>query len=265
MVDLALYFNEHSLPPKIVTTGALQPWSDAAKLWIKALRELGNQHPRYRVLWPAGKLDDAYAGKPLRVWIKIWIGTEEYRRLQAKMQSVNRPPQLLREVCIGGFSAVGLTYAHLLETWACSFPVAESAWLTNSVKATERSMDSNCVMVESDCEIDHISCIGHVVHWNSSLADWGQLISSTSRVGVVGTYSILMYSAPLEHGIAHVHVVEGKNRKNIAKYRIDPFERMEGRQRDLDAAMQNWIATHKAGLLSSWDRCMRGDHPYVIE
>lgn len=72
-----------------------------------------------------------------------------------------------------------------------------------------------------------------------------------------------MYSAPSEHGTPHVHVVDGANRRTIAKYKIEPFELMEGKPK-LYAEMRNWIAINKTPLLNSWDRCMHGGHPYTI-
>lgn len=263
MVDFAIYLNEHSLPAPDVASTALQPWFDAAKLWVEGLKEVMKYQPGYRLCFSPGWLDDTVAGKPMKVWIKEWVGTEEYRRLQTKMRLINQPDELLREVYLGDRSAIGLTFAHLQETWACSFPIANSDWLANLVTTKEMSVDEQGALTESDCEIEHLSCIEHVTHWGQSLADWGKKISQSSRVGDVEGYLILMYSAPLEHGVPHVHVVEGKSQNTIAKYRIDPFERMEGRRPALDSVMQIWIGEHKDLLLSSWIRCMSGGHPYI--
>lgn len=263
MDELVLYINEHSLPSGSVTPGELQQWSDASKLWIEALRLVGKHHPKYRLFFPVGWLDSVFAGKTLRIWIKQWIGTDEYRRLQTKMRSLHLPGDLLQEVYLGENRAVGLTFAHIQETWACSFPVASSDWLTHLIEAKELSVDMYGQLLESNCAIEHISCVGHVDYWSQSLTDWGQRVSSTSRIGVVDGHSVLMYSAPSEHGIPHVHVVDGAEQHTIAKYRIEPFELMEGSS-TLDAVMRNWVTLHKTTLLNSWNRCMRGGHPYVI-
>jgi len=138
-----------------------------------------------------------------------------------------------------------------------------SNWFGPSVTAKEMYVNEQGVLLEFNCDIKHFSCIEHVKHWGQSLVDWGKQISQTSRVGDVAGYLILMYSAPLEHGLPHVHVVEGRTQKTIAKYRVDQFERMEGRRPDLDSAMQIWIGEHKDLLLSSWARCMKGGHPYT--
>lgn len=263
MADFAIYLNEHSLPAPDVAPMALQPWFDAAKLWVEGLKEVMKYQPGYRLCFSPGWLDDTVAGKPMRVWLKEWVGTEEYRRLQTKMRSINQPDGLLREVYVGDRSAIGLTFAHIQETWACSFPIAGSDWLAPLVTAIEMSVDEQGVLTKSDCDIEHLSCIGHVNYWSQSLADWGKTISQSSRVGDVAGYLVLMYSAPREHGIPHVHVVEGKSQNTIGKYRIDPFERMEGRRPDLDSVMQSWIGEHKGLLLSSWIRCMGSGYPYI--
>jgi hypothetical protein len=264
MVDFVIYFNEHSLPSMDVGSKELQLWSNSAKLWVKGLKEVLKYQPEYHLGVSDGKFHDTVAGKPMNEWIKEWIGTDEYRRLLSKIQPIKQKDDLLREVRIFDKTAIGLTFAHFQKTWACSFPVDDSEWLVYLVKAKEMSVDGQGTLTESDCEIEHLSCIDHVEHWQQSLADWGKRVSQSSQVGKVDGYPILMYSAPSEHGVPHIHVVEGKSQNTIAKYRIDPFERMEGRRPDLDSVIRSWIGEHKESLLSSWKRCMSGYHPYIV-
>ena len=70
---------------------------------------------------------------------------------------------------------------------------------------------------------------------------------------------------PLDHGYAHVHVHARDEPVLNAKYRVDKFEPLTGRNPPgLDGLMESWIAEHRELLLQSWVRCQAGKLPLQL-
>ena len=221
--------------------------------------------PEFNIVFPNGQWHLLLAGKPLSYWMKEWLDRDYYRFVLSKIRNVEEWNDDLREVQYQGECASGLTFAWVYSSWAFSFPHKNSPWINPTVSAQEVRIDSNGNLVESECEIQHISCKHHVDHWSAALRDWGRNVANSCKIAVVSGYEIHMYPAPREHGNPHVHIVQGAEKRTIAKYRVDVYECMEGRLPHLDTLMREWIENNRESLLQSWARCRSGAHPYKIE
>lgn len=157
---------------------------------------------------------------------------------------------MLRQVYFNGQQSAGFTFARIANSWAFSFPLEGSPWLSPIVFGTEYHQDGANIINEV-CEIAHISKDQHVSHWQQNLCDWERNIAKNNVIGIVAEHCMEMY--PLDHAYPHVHLVDSKLCKTLAKYRIDKFERMEGPPR-WDSEVRIWVEHNRDELLRSWVR-----------
>jgi hypothetical protein len=175
------------------------------------------------------------------------------------------------EVSVSNECGLGLTLADLASNlwgqgWAISIPVPNSPWLQSTIAAEKFLLNDRAELEgPTECEVDHLSTGVHVQYWQDNLRDWGATVAASSELAVLDGHPVVMYPAPLEHGPAHVHLLEGRgHHKTIAKYEIDEFRRYLG-EPTWDAQMKEWVTTYRDQLMRSWERCQRGGHPYVLE
>lgn len=268
MQPLQLYFNELCL--KVVFDGPSDAYgiSECAILFNQffAVRADG------KIAFPLNSWNEDFGGLPLRVHLSKHLSKDQYRRLLTRVKHIsNVEIPLDREISLSDERGLGLTLADLAKElwgqgWAISIPIPNSVWLQASI-AAERFVLNDQAELEGPtaCVIDHLSNDLHVHHWQSALRDWGSTVAASSELALIDGHPVVMYSAPLEHGPAHVHLLESRNlRKTIAKYEIAQFRRYSGEPR-WDTQMNQWITMHRDQLLRSWERCQRGGHPYVLE
>jgi len=222
------------------------------------LLKIDRIHPKFRLGILAGLFDQKILNKNVRSWFREWFGNDRYLWVQSRTDLIDSASFNLAEVHLNGQTAIGLTFAYLQNTWACS--ISRPEWHQTIVSGIKIDQELN----ETPCEIRHVARSQDVDHWEQSLRDWGQFIATTSQIGSINGFSINMYSAPREHGLPHIHIVDRQNQKTVAKYRVDVFVRMEGKMKELDQPIKEWVETYKDTLLKSWDRCMRGLRPYEM-
>ncbi|NMG14474.1 hypothetical protein [Aromatoleum bremense] len=266
MKSLVLYFNELSAPP-----GGMPPELEADwKTWtlelFACLQQVSRHQPDVTMALPTGHWHELCGAKPLSAWVREWLGRTEYQRLLPRLRNVCPMDSLDTDVYFNNQKAVGLSFSHLVGSWAFSFPVANSDWLSSSITASACRLEGEDI-AEQACEIQHVANCAHATRWQQNLVDWGRGLTEGNTIGELANYPIQMY--PLDHGYPHVHLVDPQRLtptgrpKTLAKYRIDRFERMEGPP-SWDNDMRSWIERHTKLLLSSWGRCQRGQHPYRI-
>jgi hypothetical protein len=255
-----LYFNELSSPPANVTSDELHAWSDSTLSLIAGLRQVGVHKSEFTLAFPSGQWHAIYANRPFSSWLKERIKQDQYRWLLSKMRFGNQRADLLHQVYFNGQPTAGLTCARIADSWAFSFPLTGSPWLSPTVVVTEYRQEGENI-TDSNCEIAHIANLQHALHWRQCLIDWRKTVAENNLIGIVSEHHIEMY--PIDHGYPHVHLVAPQLSKTIAKFRIDKFERMEGIPK-WDAEMKIWIELNQDELLRSWKRCQCGGHPYKI-
>ena len=253
--------NVRYLQPIFLRT-RLQGWSPWALSLITGLRRVSHIRPECTFAFPQEQWHASYANKPLSVWIKVWVNTEYFQWFLSKICNVNQSADLLRQVYFQEQPTVGMTLAHIDESWAFSFPKVGSPWLSHYVAATEYRQEGGNIIRE-ECEIAHLANETHASHWRQKMNDWGRDVAGNNTIGLISGYMIKMYPCPREHGHPHVHLVDPHSYKTLAKFRIDKFERMEGPPR-WDTPVSVWVDHNRDELMLSWERCQRGAHPYRI-
>jgi len=225
---LVLYLNEYSCPGHDPVPDAAGIWRTRALTLWQGLQEIRKYQSEYWLSFPSEQWHVCCAGKPLSIWMQLWLGRDRYRWLQLKVRIQNNSSDLYREVYFNDQHAVGMTLALLSQSWVFSFPKSDSPWLEPRLVAREVIIDETTTAVkEEDCEVLQIACLQHVEYWRERLASMGRTVADVNEITQLQGNSIDMY--PLDHGYPHVHLVERLSpRRTLAKFRIDRFARLAG-------------------------------------
>jgi len=272
MQALVLYLNELCLAPEPTELDQEYRWTMGAAGLAEAIDSVLAIRPDGNVALPPGSWDADCGGFPLRTRFQQRMSPDKYRRLLVRIRQLSNANVVLeREVQFSGREALGLTLADAAaqdwtHSWAVSLSLSNSPWLHHSVPAQRFVLnDQGMLDGPTECVVGHLSCGDHVKHWQAEIRDWGSKVATSSELAVINGHPIVMYPGPLEHGPAHVHLLESRgSRVTLAKYEINQFKRYKGRP-DWDIEMRAWINTNRDQLLRSWDRCQRGGHPYALE
>lgn len=272
MEKLEVYFNELCLTDPHENHD--QAWETSVGVWIVTIECLLTVKSDVCIRLPITGLTSNCGDQSLAIRIKSVLKDSKtrYQRLLTRLRPLSEIKSSLdHEVRFDGESTIGLTLADVAagrwkNGWAMSLFLPNSPWLHSSVEAQRWQLtDDGILEGPTDCQIGHLSCIDHVNHWQTQIRDWGILVADSSILDEIDGHPIVMYSAPREHGLPHVHLLQSRAcRTTLAKFRIDVFERFEGKPR-WDIQMKAWIEQHRERLLCSWERCQRGGHPYQIK
>ena len=266
MRPLVLYFNELSDSDADQEQEPDADWGQRVLTIFECLREAAHHHPKVHIAFSNGQWHSILAGKPFSVWIRGCLTRTQYQWLQAKLHVIGAMDDPLVEIYFNGKWAKGLSMAYIANTWAFSFPVSNSPWLSRTIEGIVVSLNGND-LAEMPCSVRHMATREHATSWQLELFVWGREIAEDNLVAMLGHYRIVMY--PCDHLPPHVHLispreVEGGGRgKTVAKFRIDNFERMEGPP-SWDGDMHEWVSDNKDHLLACWARCKRGGHPFRV-
>lgn len=265
MHNLVLYFNELSCPP--TTDESEHEWSECALLLFSCLRRVYSLQPALHATFPQNSWHASYNTKPLSVWFRQWLSRDQYRWLLGILRNntITTAPDI--DIYFEDKIAIGLTCSHLTNSWAFSLPRNDSPWTHFSIDATEYRVDGD-IITQLECRLKNLSLDAHVEHWANELVEWGREIAVSNVIGELDNLQIVMY--PLDHGNPHIHLIDpesydSKNhRKTLAIFRIDRFERLEG-QPDWDTQITRWVNKYKNDLMSCWERCQKGKHPFRVQ
>lgn len=264
MPNLTVYFNELCLGEQQLISAPL--WKESAKNLAGTLDALLSIRP------------DCIIAVPQKGWIKgpenIQLNDafkaalqpkEKYLRLLMRIKELPELPiDLLHEVRFETKNAQALTLTKLSQSWAVSLPIPDSAWLSSEIQAEYfRLNDQGQWQQPENIAVNHISQALHVKTWEQKIRDWGWMISASSVLGELHGHRIVMYSAPLEHNPPHVHLLKPGSFSTFAKYRIDKFALEKGQDK-YNQEMKIWVENFYPQLMTSWDRCQRGGHPYAL-
>lgn len=266
MTGLILYFNELCLHSSFIgnsqyiqTTAA----SDCLELIINILALRPDCKVAIR-----GVDRTALAG-PIRQFCAS--SRDKYRRLLMSLIDIaDVGPGFLSEVHYMDVSAHGMTMADIVARdwqhgWVIGLSSGTDRWISPEIGAARYTLkDDGSLHGPTGCTISHISRSEHIAYWRQALLDWGETVSSSSRLGDIAGHPIAMYSAPREHNPPHIHLLESSSScRTLAKYRIDTFARAYGPP-TWDVPVREWVLRHQAQLLASWQRCQTGGKPYSI-
>ena len=152
MLQFFLYFNELSAPPTDISEGSDQQWKMWALMLFTCLRQVNLHRSTLNIAWPSVHWDAMCGGKPLSVWMKKWLERDQYRWIIMKRRNVSILADPCAEVYFNDQKAIGFTLSTLGESWAFSFPISNSCWLTSSLIATQYRLNSQDV-VEQTCAL----------------------------------------------------------------------------------------------------------------
>ena len=260
MRPLTLYFNELSLPAGEPPEPMELRWKSNASVLFLGLRQVSRYQSKVAIAFLPQYWNAVYGAKTLSVWLSEWLGRDQYRWLLSRLRHDYPTENEISDVYFNSKKSVGMTRAHLARSWAFSFPIVNSPWVSPFISATEWYLDGDSVVGRA-CTVMHLANEAHATHWQYDLCDWGEVLANENIIGELEGYLIEMY--PLDHGYLDVHLIDPQLLTTIAKYRVDCFERLEGPPY-WDKNMRSWITTHQDQLLRSWARCKRGGHPYRI-
>jgi hypothetical protein len=266
MRPLVLFFNELSTPPGDIADDSEKHWSACATSFLKCLSVVSTHRRIIRIEFSDEYLRTQIGDKNILSWFRRWLGVTRYQWLLSKIKRSDVTVDTLTDVYFDAKRGHGLTKAYLIESWAVSFPVPESHWLTDCISATAHRVDGNNYD-SFQCSINHLSTDKHADKWKHDLLMWGEEVADNNLIATFDVYNIVMY--PLDHEPAHIHLVDSrrisnsKGSRTVAKYRIDKFARLEGPP-NWDDGIRAWIKMNQDDLQVLWDLCKKGGHPLRI-
>lgn len=172
---------------------------------------------------------------------------------------------LLSEVHWNNQIAHGITLAESKKSWVLSIHKSHKDWSKEIINGQRHELDdSGNLPAPTPCEIRNLADDTHIEYWKSYIYDWGLIVAESCILDTLNGHSIVMYPGPKEHNPPHVHVLNKGSSSTLAKYRIQDCMLEDGKP-TLNAEIKKWITDHRSQLLSSWERCQRGGHPYKLE
>lgn len=246
-------------------------WLEALDNLAKALDSAFALRHDCRLGFPPDCWNADCGGLPLAQRFRNSLSKERYLRVLARAVHLSGGDlDLAREVRFQGAASVSMTCADMAAAragrgWVASLAANNSHWQVHTLQGARTVLQDSGESTGPDpCEIGNLAAESHVQHWRSDLLDWGRTVAASAHLADVAGHPVVMYSAPLEHGPPHVHLLESRNApRTLAKYRIDVFERAKGPPH-WDAEMREWVADYQDQLLQSWQRCQAGGHPYAL-
>ena len=271
MSALILYLNELSLSNEQAMAVDKSLWREAFWNLASAIDDAFSVRIDCKLAFPPNSWNAECGESTVAECFRLALSKERYLRVLKRTTHLSfEEIDLAREVHFGGVPAVGMVLADIAASefgggWVVSLSRTGSPWHALALNATRTVLDESGNAVGPDpCEIANIASAEHVNHWRVSLTDWGHTVSASAHLADVAGHPVVMYSAPLEHGPPHVHLLESRSSpRTLAKFRIDVFERPKGPPH-WDAEMAAWVELHKEQLLRSWKRCQAGGHPYKL-
>lgn len=266
MPALTIFYNENSSPPQDLTDEELQQWFVISRELYQCLKQAQEIQPDIGINFPPELLFAITNNSTLHELLKTWLGVDKYSWLQSRLSITPFPLDSNFEIQLNGNAVPGFSCAFKADSWTFSFPIGSSAWLNPSINAQQVIIAGNNT-TSTACNIRNLALSDHAVHWQQEIVGWALQIVNDNIIGEYDNYLIVMY--PRDHGHPHVHLVERgvynalNHRKTLAKYRVDQFERMEGRP-TWDTGIRAWIEGNRQSLLRSWAHCLKGGHPYKI-
>jgi len=265
---LFLHWNEISVPddakPEDLERSAA--WKELARSAFESFFRAQKARPDLRISFSRGVFHGHVADRPFQSWLEHWLGKERVLKLKTRAvlppQHENPPiEQLDCELSVDGRPGEGITRAHLADSWAWSLGCPETEAAAESIIADKTTIDGDA---DTQVVVRNLATVPHGDRWAQELAEWGQQPSANHVIAEINRLLVIMY--PLDHGYAHVHVHSRDEPSLNAKYRIDKFESLTGRNPPgLDNFMESWIAQHRELLLQSWVRCKAGKFPLQLK
>lgn len=272
MQSIVLYFNELCLKSTPIELDQEFHWRAGVAGLAEAIDSVLALRPDGNIAFPLESWIDDCGGCPLCVRFRQQLPKDRYRRLLLRVKKISdldRPDK--REVHFSGHAAFGLTLADMaadewMHGWAVSLALSHSPWLQSTIAGQRLVLNDQGDFDDPiKCVVGHLSSANHVKHWQAEIRDWGANIAASCELTVIDGHPVVMYPGPLEHGPAHVHLLESPgSRRTLAQFEIDQFRRYKGLP-TWDTQMKEWITKHREPLLRSWDRCQRGGLPYTLD
>jgi hypothetical protein len=254
-----VFFNELSQPSQETGVNELNLWSEFCGTMYGTARLVSERHGVVAFVFHPSSLSLVIQNRTLLSWFTKWLGNDKADWLKDKIRRINDYPPELIEVCFEGERSLGLTLTITSDSWCLSIPSDASPWLGTSINAIRSECIDEDNYVEEECEVRNLSLPDHVQQWNDELTDWQVNVSRNNTIYDFGAYRIEMY--PNDHGYPHIHLIV--NNRTAAKFRVDEFQRLEGKP-TWDTDMAQWIRENQDQLLRSWERCMVGKRPISL-
>jgi len=260
--------NELSVKPIHIDT--LEKGHRCARQFYECIRASVVIREDVEVWLAPGALDAIVCGsqaKPMRAMLRIALGNDRFAWLIGRFRNLQIDELLECEMKVNGEASLGLLFSHSKESWSVSLLPNPPEWDQVNIDALHICL-LNGNLSERQCSIRHIARVEHVEHWSEQIAEYGFESDGSNVIAQCAELDVDMY--PLDHGYPHIHLVnrraDGVTRKpvTVAKYRIDLFERMEGEPR-YDSAALEFVTRNRAHLMSCWEACRRGEHPFQLD
>lgn len=213
-------------------------------------------------------LNGVVAGRPLISWLESAISKDKFVFIKGRIvlpRNLNHGDglDLLLEVTYAGNSSLGMTLAHIRDSWVISLINEPNPWDQITIQAQKKEINENGEWgAVEPILIKNLSDTQHLEHWQQSIEEWGNVISGSSIISTVDGYHIVMYSC--DHLPPHIHLIKASTTQQVGKYTIDTFDVLETKEPRMNNTLKEWINTNKASLLQSWERCQKGGRPYSI-
>lgn len=271
METLELYFNELSINFEDFPRPANFQWRESILNMTAAFEATTKLRNDAVIVFMNGSWHINCDGLPFSVRFKeeLRCSRDRYRQILSRIRNPERL-ESDRQVRLVDKVAIGLMYSEIAsknwdQGWAISLPSGNALWRNKSLPITIETLDEKGELNNPvEYHVCHISEVVHVDAWAAQIQDWGSIVGNSSHLAMLDEHPIVMYSSPLEHEPPHVHLLQSVNSHHtLAKFEIEPFNRPKGPP-TWDSRMRKWIELHKDQLLSSWRRCQRGGHPYVL-
>jgi len=170
----------------------------------------------------------------------------------------------LEEVTFNGQSAVGMLWAKQNESTVFSFAFPPN-WGNSHIEAQFNKMDGDANFSSVGVRIPNLSKAEHVTSHSVLINNYGGTVSSSALVYEGADFAIRMYFN--DHPPPHFHVLARTNTsETLATCAIETLDVLAGDlSSDLRRRVKDWAVAQKADLITNWERCRTGKHPFLLD
>lgn len=173
-------------------------------------------------------------------------------------------PGQFQEVSYNQNPAVGMLWAKQNESAVFSFAFPPH-WGNSHIDASFLELNEDGNGTPTDVSIANLSRPEHAQFHSTLIRNYGGTLARSALIYEEAGFVVRMYFN--DHPPPHFHVLERQNTsETLATCRIDTLDVLAGElSSNLTRRVRDWAGPRKADLMTNWERCRTGQHPFVLD
>jgi hypothetical protein len=207
----------------------------------------------------------------LRTILNSHVYKDEWRFINGLNQSSPwdaypgaRIPGDLEGVSFHGTAAVGMTWA--MENGSAVFSFGHLPdWNAEFIQAQFEDIDVTGSINSIPINVPNLSAPPHVETHREAIRNYGGKVSPSSLTHEANGFVVRMYS--YDHNPPHFHILLHRDTsKSQAKCAIRTLDILAGQLPSaLRGEVREWAIANRDALMTNWERCQVGDHPFRLD